>query len=297
MSSMAPSPPMARIGGTQAEFLVGELLPVERPRAPARAPRRRTSAVAQRFRPAHRRRTRPPSSACAPRTRRSRSTGVLEQMVHPGERIRIVRIRAGPDRGASGAVRHARWRAALAARSLDVAPAQLLELACTLVVSRARPLAPLLRRRAATSRRFGGRRRAVEIGVRGQQLPRLACRAARSARRARRTCAATRGRMSASMVETTRCTAVFSPQPMHAPSPPDHRAVAALLEQERRQHADALVHVADVDEPVGGVRQPLPERPVGAELRQIGSSCRTVVERAVGADGRRRGCSPCRPRD
>jgi hypothetical protein len=46
----------------------------------------------------------------------------------------------------------------------------------------------------------------------------------------------------------------------------DHRVVVRLLQQHRVQDPDTLIEVADLHEAVGSVGQPLPERPVVAEL-------------------------------
>ena len=63
-----------------------------------------------------------------------------------------------------------------------------------------------------------------------------------------------------------------------------HRHVVFLLEKERRQHADSVLEIPDVDVPVIGIREPLPHVPVAPELLH-----RVIVlldgdERFVGAN-------------
>ena len=64
----------------------------------------------------------------------------------------------------------------------------------------------------------------------------------------------------------------------------DHRAIALLLEKQRRQHADAFVHVSDVDEAVRRVGQLLPEIPVPAQPIDDRRLLLDRHQRAIGTD-------------
>ena len=171
--------------------------------------------------------------------------GILEEVIDPGEGIRIVRIRAGPHRGTPGAVRHAQGGAAGAARSHLIAPLEVAQLAEGSV----EPREAILRFEEDAGGdepldlRFERRDQRRQVGdvLRHPRLHR----------------GEDRGddEVHGGLLAAAHAGAVAA----------DHRAVGGLLQQQGREHSDPFVDIGDVHEPVVGVGELLPGGPVAAE--------------------------------
>ena len=184
---------------------------------------------------------------------------VLEQVVHPREGIGVVGIRAGPHRRAAGGVGHPQMGAATAARPFRVAPPQIREPVDQL----GNALQPDPRRRGDGHVHVLGRRRAIQVCARGEQLAALGVQLgdervqvddvllhARLHQRVDRPY----HQVDRGLLAAAHAGAVAA----------DHREIVLPLQQQRRQRADPLLQVGDVDVAVGGVGQPPPERPIAA---------------------------------
>ena len=264
----------------EGELVIGELLPCQRSQRRL-VGRRVVGACLQQLRPAHG----GDVVAHLPYLRFEESDRdrrrILEQVVDPRERIRIVRPRAAPDRRAAGAVRHPHRGTTVAAWPIDVTPAQVAQR-----VERVGELREAIVLRGVHGHRHGarGRRGCVEIRARGEELARLCVQRFDEAieRRDVFRDARLHGRvdrrhdeMHGGLLTAPHARAVAA----------DHRAVDVLLQQQRRQHADTLVDIRDIDEPVGRVRQALPQRPVAAKLLELPLVLPQRHERTVGTHG------------
>ena len=186
---------------------------------------------------------------------------VLGEMRDPGKRVRIEGICAPPGRRAAGRVGEAERRAALAARSLRVAPAQVAErIGGPGDPLELLPVSFIHRHRHRALRT----RRGVEVGARGEQRARLQVESFDKPVELRHVLRhpgrhlrldGGENEVRRGLLATARARAVAA----------HHGAVGILLEEQGREHSGNRAQIRGLQEPVVGVGQAVPQRPVATE--------------------------------
>ena len=204
---------------------------------------------------------------------------VLEEVVDPGERIRIVGIRAPPHRATAGAVGHAECSAPLAARPLSVAPLEVLQFLDRSLEQRNACVCIGGKRHL---HRATGPRGRIEICTRTHQRTCLIFKASNERVDVLELRIHVRLHPRVDRGHNQMDRGLFAAPHARAIAT-DHGAVGALLEQERREHTDAVVHAGNVDKAIVRVGEMRPHRPVAAELCQIRIVLPCGGERTIGA--------------